>query len=56
MTEDSKTAPKADTVDDIPAGDSPKVPAWQLPAAAIAWGLWLVFLISMLWFRQYTPH
>ena len=45
-------APQAPTsAEEIPAGDFPTPPAWHLPAAAVAWGLWMIFLIWMVWFR-----
>jgi hypothetical protein len=31
----------------IPPGDSPPMPLWPLVASAVAFGLWLVFLIAM---------
>ena len=45
-SEDSK--PKYDWADpNVPAGDSPPMPRWPLILSAIAFGLWLVFLVIM---------
>ena len=40
--------------DGIPAGDSPPPPRWHLPAAAVVWGGWLVFLVGMAVHRVVT--
>ncbi|MEP0843599.1 MAG: hypothetical protein HRF43_12925 [Phycisphaerae bacterium] len=52
MTE--KPAPAAEAAgprsiwdNDLPAGDSPPLPRWPLTTAVVAYGLWLIFLISM---------
>lgn len=37
--------------DDVPAGDLPPQPRWPLVLAATLWGLWMVFLVVMMWMR-----
>ncbi len=32
---------------DLPAGDSPPGPKWHLVASAVAWGVWVIFLLVM---------
>jgi len=44
-SDDSK--PKSIWDNDLPAGDSPPLPRWPLTASIVAYGLWVVFLISM---------
>ena len=39
---------------DLPAGDSPPLPRWPLTVSIIAYGLWMVFLISMMILRIRT--
>ncbi len=36
---------------DLPAGDSPPLPRWPLTASAVAYGVWMIFLISMMVMR-----
>jgi hypothetical protein len=51
-TQNTSEAPEqAPPAEDIPAGDFPQPPAWHLPLAATAWGLWMIFLICMAWHR-----
>jgi hypothetical protein len=38
----------------IPAGNAPPLPRWRLVAAAVAFGLWLVFLVAMALLRVRT--
>lgn len=38
----------------IPAGDAPPMARWPLFAAAIAFGLWLIFLVVMVIVRMRT--
>jgi hypothetical protein len=47
----NETPERAAPAEDIPAGDYPPQPGWHLPLAATAWGLWMIFLIWMAWFR-----
>ncbi len=48
----SQPKPKSIWDNDLPAGDSPPLPRWPLTAAAVAYGLWMVFLISMMILRM----
>jgi hypothetical protein len=41
-------------LDDLPAGDLPPQPRWPLVLASAAWGLWVVFLVAMMWMRIRT--
>lgn len=36
---------------DLPAGDSPPLPRWPLTLSAIAYGIWMLFLIGMMVMR-----
>jgi hypothetical protein len=47
-------APKSIWDNDLPAGDSPPLPKWPLRAAIVAYGIWMVFLISMMVLRICT--
>ena len=40
--------PKYDWADpQVPAGNAPPMPRWPLYASAVAFGLWLLFLVAM---------
>jgi hypothetical protein len=39
---------------DLPAGDSPPLPAWPLKAAIVAYSVWMLFLIAMMILRIRT--
>lgn len=41
---------------DLPAGDSPPLPRWPLTASIVAYGLWVIFLISMAVVRLSYGH
>ena len=50
-----RRASSAATADgDVPAGDLPPQPRWPLVVASAAWGLWIVFLVVMMWMRIRT--
>lgn len=46
--------PKSIWDNDLPAGDSPPLPAWPLKMAIVAYAVWMLFLISMAVLRLKT--
>jgi hypothetical protein len=46
-------SPFAGTIwdNDLPPGDSPPLPKWPLTLAAVLYGVWMVFLVSMMVMR-----
>ena len=45
---DRAAAPRSIWDNDLPPGDSPPLPRWPLTASIVAYGVWMVFLVSMM--------
>lgn len=44
MSESPKSTEHPEQENDLPVGEMPTPPAWQLPVSLVAWLAWLAFL------------